>query len=865
MPRSTPYWTQPATELLQALGSSAAGLATDEASRRRILAGANELAPSRADRPLALLGRQFASPLVLILVFGALLSAALGDWLDAAIILVVVTGSTLLGFVQEYRGSRAVAALRARLALTSRVRRDGGVAVLPAAELVPGDVVELAAGNLVPADGVVLDARDFLVSEAALTGESFPAEKAAGTADAGAGLARRGNCVYLGSSVRSGVASVLVVATGRDTEMGRIASQLSQAEPEGEFARGIRTFGYLLVRVMLLMVVFVLAMNHLLHRPAVESLLFAVALAVGLSPELLPAIVSVTLAKGARAMARSGVLVRRLEAIENLGCIEVLCTDKTGTLTAGAMTLDAAVDAEGAPSVDVARLAFVNAALETGIDNPLDAAIVAAGTRLGFAVDPGNKVDEIPYDFLRRRLTIVVAEEGGARHRIVTKGAVTQVLDACTGVAVGAGTLPLDAALRAKLDEHAATRGREGLRVLALATKTVAPRKAYVHADESAMTFVGFLAFADPVKPTAAKAVADLAARGVRTVMVTGDNRHVAAHVARSIGLDAQAMLTGADIAAMRDEALWRRAPEVDLFVEVDPQQKARVVAALRKAGLVVGYLGDGINDAPSLAAADVGISVHGAVDVAREAADIVLLQPDLDVLRRGVEDGRRAFANTLKYIAITTSANFGNMVSMALATPFLPFLPLAAKQILLNNFLSDVPSIAISTDNVDPAQVAHAERWNLREVRRFMVAFGLVSTAFDLITFALLLLMFRAPKAEFQSAWFLVSLLTELAVVLVLRTRGPAWRSRPGRLLGWTTVAALVATLGLPYVPGVGAAFELVPLPPMLMAASLAIVFGYVLATEAAKRWFYRSPAIAATSGNRGSETGPGHRTVIK
>jgi len=711
---------------------------------------------------------------------------------------------------------------------------------IPATDLVPGDVVELAAGNLVPADGVLLDARDFLVNEAALTGESFPVEKTPGTAAPDAPLARRTNAVFLGSSVRSGFARMLVVATGRATEYGAIAARLGTIAEEGEFARGIRHFGYLLLRVMVLMVVLVLAINQALHRPVLDSLLFAVALAVGLSPELLPAIVSVTLSKGARAMAAQGVIVRRLEAIENLGSIDVLCTDKTGTLTQGTMVLDAAVDAEGAPSGEVARLAFVNAALETGIDNPLDAAIVEEGRRRGLSLAGIAKVDEIPYDFVRRRLTIVVSEQSGARHRIVTKGATRQVFDICATVAAGGGAVAFDEAMRARLDDYVAQMGKQGRRVLAVASRVVAPRPAYGHGDEIDLALEGFLLFSDPVKPGAARALADLAERGIRTKIVTGDSRHVAAHVARAIGLDPGAILTGEEIAAMRDEALWRRAGAVDLFVEVDPQQKARIVGALQKGGHAVGYLGDGINDAPSLAQADVGISVDGAVDVARESADVVLLRPDLDVLRRGVEDGRRAFANTLKYIAITTSANFGNMASMAIAAPFLPFLPLVAKQILLNNFLSDFPSIAISTDNVDPPQVARAERWDMREVRRFMVVFGLVSTLFDLLTFALLVVAFRASEAQFQTAWFVVSLLTELAVVLVLRTRLPAWRSRPGSLLAWTTLAAMLATLAIPYLPPLARLFGFVPLPATLLAATIAVLAGYVLATEAAKRRFY-------------------------
>jgi Mg2+-importing ATPase len=416
------------------------------------------------------------------------------------------------------------------------------------------------------------------------------------------------------------------------------------------------------------------------------------------------------------------------------------------------------------------------------------------------------------------------------------------VLDACTHVSYARGDAALDASLRAAIEARAAQEGSEGRRVLALAKREVDVRPAYDHDVERDLAFAGFLVFADPVKPTAAAAVRDLAALGVRVRMLTGDNRDVARHVARAVGLDPQSMLTGAEIARMHDDALARRVDTTALFVEVDPQQKLRVVRALKAAGHAVGYLGDGINDAPSLAVADVGISVHGAVDVARESADVVLLRPDLDVLRRGVEDGRRAFANTLKYVGITTSANFGNMVSMAIATPLLPFLPLVAKQILLNNFLSDIPSVAISTDRVDAERVRRPERWQLAEVRRFMVVFGLVSTLFDLLTFALLIVVFAADERTFRTAWFLVSLATELAVVLVLRTEAPAWRSRPSPALLWTTVVALGVTIAIPYLPGADRVFGFVPIPWPLGAAAAVVVVAYVVATEATKRWFHRT-----------------------
>ena len=866
-----PHWALAPDALLARLDAGPDGLTQAEAAARLARVGPNLLTEHTERETLRLLARQLASPLVLILVFGAIVSLVLSDWVDAAIVIVIVVASSLLGFWQERRAASAVAALRQRLALTVRVQRDGRTQTVPAASIVPGDLVLLSAGNLVPADGVVIDARDFLVVESSLTGESFPVEKRPGVLPADTRQGARTNSVFLGTSVRSGTASVLVTGTGRDTVYGAIATRVEAGESETEFSRGVRRFGYLLLRVMVVMVLFVLTVNLLLHRPVVDSLMFAVALAVGLSPELLPAIVSVTLSNGARAMAARGVIVRRLEAIENLGAIDVFCTDKTGTLTEGVIELSQALDADGQPSKEVLRLAHLNAAFETGIENPLDEAVVAAGAREGLVTAGYAKVDEIPYDFIRRRLTIVVSQDADpSHHLIVTKGAFDNVLAVCTTVAcapcdarsgdapsgdaplhdasahvprsgdVTAGHAPLDDAQRARLQAWFRERGEQGFRVLAVATRRVAAATHFGHDDERGMCLQGFLLFVDPPKAGAGRAVRDLAALGIRTKVISGDNRHVSAHLARAIGLDPEGMLTGQQLANLRDEALWHLAAKTDLFVEVDPQQKERIVRALQHSGHVVGYLGDGINDAPALHAADVGISVDGAVEVARDSADIVLLRADLDVLRVGIEEGRRSFANTLKYISITTSANFGNMVSMALATPFLPFLPLAAKQILLNNFVSDLPSIAISTDAVDADATRRAQRWDVREVRAFMIVFGLVSTVFDLLTFALLRVVFDADAPTFQTAWFVASLLTELAVVLVLRTRLPAWRSRPSRLLLWTTIAAAAAALAMPFAGPLAGAFGFVPLPFAVLGAMVLVVVAYIAATEFAKRRFF-------------------------
>ncbi len=839
----TAYWAEDAAAVMSALESGPDGLSEATAATRLATHGPNSMGETRHQNGLRLLIRQFESPLVLILIFAAVISLALQQWVDASIILLIVTGSAALSFSQEFRASAAVEGLKRRLALTCRVLRSVAEKVVPVDQIVPGDVVLLSAGNLIPADGLVIEAEDFLVSQSAMTGESFPVEKRPGVVDATAPIAARTNAVFMGASVQSGTARVLVARTGRQTEFGAIAAQLRARPPETEFARGVRQFGALLMRVMVVIVLFVLIVNLALDRPVTDSLLFAVALAVGISPELLPAIVAVTLSAGARKMSARGVIVRRLDAIENLGSMDVLCTDKTGTLTSGIMTLDGALDTGDQPSDAVRSLGFLNAAFQNGIANPLDGALVEAGKSAGLTPAGYAKIDEIPYDFIRRRLTIVLAAEATPDHHlIITKGAFANILEICTHRDQGGTDVPLDAQARTGLAAIFEAKGSAGLRVLAVATRQVTAKPQYDHDDEQGLTFRGFLTFADPPKPDAKRIMADLHRLGITVKVISGDNRHVTAHIATAVGIDTASMLTGEALNKLSDEALWHLAPKTNLFAEIDPQQKERIVRALQRTGHAVGYLGDGINDAPALHAADVGISVEGAVDVARESADIILLSHDLDILRAGVEDGRRTFVNTLKYINITTSANFGNMISMALAAPFLPFLPLLAKQILLNNFLSDLPSIAISSDTVDADRIATPQRWNINEIQRFMLVFGLISSVFDLITFALLFLVFQAGEATFQTTWFVISLLTELLVVLVLRTRMGMFQSRPSRLLLISTLAIACATLSVPFLGNLSTVFGFVPLSWTEMGAVFGIVSGYILATEVAKRWFFRS-----------------------
>jgi Mg2+-importing ATPase len=835
------FWSRPPDELIAALGSSAGGLHPTEIAGRRARFGPNAVAAPVGHPALRLLAAQFRSPIAAMLLVAAVLSAFVGDGVDAAIILAILLGSAGLGFWQERRAAGVVEELLALIRTTTCVRRGGAEREVPLDEVVPGDVVVLNAGDLVPADCRLLEARDLDVDEAVLTGESFPAAKEVAAVAPDAPLGKRASALFQGTHVISGTATALVVATGTHTMYGALAHEIERRRPESEFERGVRRFGFLLLEITAALVLTVFAINVALDRPVLDVFLFSLALAVGLTPQLLPAIVSVTLAQGARRMAAREVVVRRLVAIEDFGGMDVLCTDKTGTLTEGRVRVRAAVDATGRPSERTRRLAWLNATLQAGFDNPIDAALRADGAQELAGV---RKLDEVPYDFARRRLS-VLADGVEGRRLLVTKGAVSEVLAICER-AESPGA-PADPEWRGAVERTVAELGEQGLRCLAVAERAMEGRESADRSDERAMTFVGILALADAPKPGLKEAVARLGALGIRVKMVTGDSRTVAAAVAREAGLSVEPLLTGSALSRLSERALRRRVRAADVFAEVDPNEKARLIQALRATGASVGYLGDGINDAAALNAADVGISVDTAVDVTRRSADVVLLRKDLTVLADGVAEGRRAFANTLKYVFFTTSASFGNMFSMAGASLVASFLPMLPKQILLLNLLSDLPAMAIATDHLDPELLARPRRWNVRFIRDFMVTFGLISSVFDALTFGLLLLL-SVPVAVFRSAWFVESLLTEVVVLLALRTARPFYRSTPsGPLLAASAGVAALA-LALPFLPG-RALLGLAAVPPALLGAMLALTVLLMIACEAAKPAFFRRHPVAAGS----------------
>ncbi|QCX28986.1 magnesium-translocating P-type ATPase [Nocardioides jishulii] len=822
------YWALPVDEVLRRAGTTESGLGAEEAARRLDAVGPNRLAPTHRGSWLRALAKQFTEPIILILIAASVVSMVLHDVTDAAIILAIVGLSGLLSFWQEHRASVEVQRLLDMVQVHADLRRDGTPVEVSLEEVVPGDVVVLNAGDVVPGDCRVIEADALQVDQAALTGETFPAYKHPEPTGEDAELGERHSALFLGSHVVSGRGLAVVVATGSHTELGGLSRRVAQEAPVTGFQQGIRQFGMMLARVTGILAVAIMALNLVLDRPFTESLLFSLSLAVGLTPQMLPAIVAVSLSRGAHRMAREQVIVRRLDAIQDFGAMDVLCTDKTGTLTEGAVHLHAALDTTGTPSALVQELAAANAGLQDGFANPIDTAILAS-----HPLDPAYRaVAELPYDFSRKRLSVLVDAPDG--RQLVCKGAYDSVVDACR--------VTDRVTDRAALDAHFAQLSQEGYRVLGIARRRLPDVDAVTLADEQDLEFMGFLAFADPAKAGTREALGELRAAGVSVRMITGDNRLAAAHIAAEVGMDVGTVLTGRDVDELDHEQLVRRAQEVEVFAEMDPLRKERVISSLRDSGATVGYLGDGINDAAALHLADVGISVDTAVDVAKNAAAIVLLDKDLAVLGHGVRLGRQTFANTLKYVFTTVSANFGNVASMVVASAFLPFLPLLPRQLLLLNFLSDIPSTTIAVDNVDSEQLERPQHWDLRFVRDFMVVFGLLSTLFDLLTFAVLLHVFDADSTLFRSAWFVGSTLTELAVLMVLRTRRPAIRSRPGSGLVLTSVAAAAVTLALPFVPGLSGLLGLDALPARVVVALLLITLGYVLAAEALKRRFYRS-----------------------
>jgi P-type Mg2+ transporter len=828
--------------------NAGAGLSTAEARLRLSKIGPNEPVTSRRTSGLFQILLLFVNPLAIILLVASAISAAVGEVINASIIALMVFLSAALNFIQTYRSQRAVERIRSEVAPTATVLRDGTWSEISRRELVPGDVIRLIAGDLVPADGWLFEVRDLHVQQAALTGESLPVNKEAVDLKAVSPETSDDHKVFLGTSVVSGTASALVMATGRNTTFGDIATRLATKPPETEFERGTRQFGLLIMKTTILLVLFVLLVAVVLHHNFLESLLFAVALAVGLTPEFLPMITTVTLGQGAVHMARKKVIVKHLEAMQNFGSIDVLCSDKTGTLTSGEMALDQHVDPFGAASERVLLLAYLNSLHETGVGNPLDQAIKQSHSSnpLDEAVlhhdhpdiHAYQKVDEIPFDFERRRVSIVVEHE--SERLLITKGAPESTMPVCSGYELNGQQQPLDDASRARCEATYRELCAKGFRMLAVAYSAVPRQDVYRAGDEKDLVLAGFLTFSDPPLESAKLALQDLNRDGIQVKILTGDNELVTQHICAQVGLDVGRIILGDELERMTDTALSHVVEQTSVFARVSPAQKNRIILALKHRRHVVGYLGDGINDAPSLHAADVGISVSSAVDVARDAADFILLERSLSVLHEGILEGRMAFGNVMKYLLMGTSSNFGNMFSMAIASLFLPFLPMLPTQILFNNFLYDLAQVTIPTDHVDRTFIQKPQRWNVKMIRDFMIYIGPISSIYDFLTFFALLKVFNASEQLFHTGWFVESLATQTLVIFIIRTAGNPFRSRPSLALTSTTIAVVMAGIVIPFT-SLGKLLGFTPLPLAFFLFLAGATATYLLLVEIVKRRLMR------------------------
>ncbi|HEY7108511.1 MAG TPA: magnesium-translocating P-type ATPase, partial [Nitrososphaeraceae archaeon] len=821
-----PYWSKPIGRYIEIYGTDLDpqkyqqnGLTSKEASERLLKYGKNLLGSKTKTNLISLLASQFKSPIIIIFIFTSIISYFLGQIEDALIILIIVVMSGILGFWQEKGASDAVTKLLALVQLKSNVLRDGKDCVIPVEDIIPGDIIILKSGDNVPADCILITSKDLFVNEATLTGESYPVEKSVCTLPEETSIRDRSNCLFAGTFVVSGIARALVLKTGSTTELGKISDRLRHKVPETEFERGVRRFGYFLMEITLILVISILVINVYFGRPVLESFLFSLALAIGLTPQLLPAIISVNLAHGAKRMIKHKVIVKRLASIENLGSMNILCSDKTGTLTVGEVKLQSAIDLFGNNSKKVLLYSFLNAFYETGFTNPIDKAIktFCFDNQIDKEVASHySKLDEIPYDFIRKRLSIHIAYLDSetttatttattdiSSSFIVSKGALNNILEICSSAETGNGHKVVDLyKVKQQILNIYTELSNRGFRLLGVCYRNIVHNKqdncndnislssSITKDDEINMTFLGFLVFADPIKDDVIESIHNLKKMGISLKIISGDNRNVASYVAREIGLQNPRLITGSDLHHMSKDALIRQTLDIDVYAEIEPNQKEQIILALRHSGKnVVGYMGDGINDASALHAADAGISVDSAADVVKEAADFVLLEKDLGVLAKGVQEGRRTFANTLKYIFMATSANFGNMFSMAGASLFLPFLPLLPKQVLLMNLLTDLPEMTISTDNVDRESVEKPRHWDIKFIRKFMIVFGLISTIFDYATFAVLLFVLHSTINQFRTAWFTESVISASIVVLVIRTRKPMFKSKPSKYLLFATL----------------------------------------------------------------------------
>lgn len=825
------FWQYDAQYWFGQLNSSINGLSQKQADL--ILANsAHKKTESAFEKDIKLFIRQFESPMMLLLIGAVALSAFLGDYSDVFIILFIVLSTGLLSFFQERNAGKVVEKLQSMLSLKSTVLRDGKETQTDSDKVVAGDMILLKAGDMIPADCILIEENELHVNEASLTGESFPVKKEVGQLAADTELSKRYNSIWEGSNIVSGNAKALVINTGSNTVFGEIADSITKVN-ETAFEKGIKDFGYFLMKITLFLSIFILIINLLNHKNIVESALFALALAVGMAPELLPAITTIAMSAGAKRMLAKKVIVKKLSSIQNLGEVNLLCTDKTGTITEGVIKVAYLQNAFGEKSDFVGQLAYWNAALESGYENPIDAALKALPQ---YTTENVQKLGEVPYDFVRKRLSIALKNNHG--NILVSKGAVPQVLSVCTNVQLADQSIADINLYLKQIEERFEQYGENGLRAIGVAFKNL-DKDSITLQDENDMTFAGFILLEDPIKAGITETISELDKLKVGLKIITGDNKNVAHAIGERIGFKNPKIMTGQELANTSSEALPQLIKQVNVFAEVEPQQKEMIIRSLRK-NFAVAYIGDGINDVSAINAADVGISVSNAVDVAREAADFVLMEKDLMVLADGMKEGRKTFANTLKYIFINTGSTFGNMFSVAFASLVLPFLPMLPKQILLTNFITDFPYLSVASDNVDEEQLDRPGVWNLKLIRNYMIVFGIHSSLFDIITFLTLLYVLKVKESAFQTGWFVESILTELFILFIIRTRKNFFKSQPSQSLLYLSLLGLIITIALLYMP-FAAYLGLTPLPFYYLGMMLFIVLLYVITADWLKIWFFK------------------------
>jgi Mg2+-importing ATPase len=822
------------------LDTSIRGLSEDEAAKRLEQFGFNEPAKKKKRTVVLQIFSKFLNPLVVVLLIIAGFSLFFGEKISAILVILMALISVFLSFIQEYRAANEAERLSEMVRATATVFRNGRPREVKIREIVPGDVVDLFAGDMVPADLRIVSCKDLFINQASLTGESFPVEKTAEPVNTQSrSPSDLTNIAFMGSSVISGTALGVVVKTGLETRFGALSKRLASMSVESSFDKGIRSFTWLMIRVMVVLVFVIFAINAFLKGDIIQSFLFSLSVAVGLTPEMLPMLVAINLSKGAIAMSKKDVIVKRLNATQNFGAMDVLCTDKTGTLTLDRIVLEKHCDVVRKEDEDVLRYAYINSFYQTGLKNILDRAIL---THEKLLVKQYKKIDEVPFDFSRKVMSVVVEADG--KHRIIVKGAPEEIYRRCTKFELDGEILDLDQAelVLVELQNEYNDLSAEGFRVLAVAYKDFdQPKNVYTKDDEQNLILKGYIAFLDPPKSSSKKTIENLKDLGIEFKVLTGDNELVTKKICSEVGVDVKGFATGEQVEKANDVELRELVKTTTVFARLSPQQKERVIHALHDNGHIVGYLGDGINDALALKAADVGISVDNAVDIAKETADIILLKKSLLVLSDGVIEGRKTFGNILKYIKMGSSSNFGNMFSMTGASLFLPFLPMLPIQILLNNFLYDLSQIAIPSDEVDAEYLLKSRPWNVDYIKKFMIVLGPVSSLFDFITFGVLWFIFHASAPLFQTGWFLESLCTQTLVIHIIRTgKVPFLESRPSQFMIFTSIYIVTIGLILPFLP-LGKYFGFVQPPPLYFVALALIVPSYLCMVQFVKSWFIK------------------------